>query len=60
MIGGYIYGHTDCWQGLMKYATQIGSGAMTYVTSVIKIGSGIQKLIVEGYTCRHTHSKVIS
>jgi hypothetical protein len=29
----------------MKYAIEMGSGAMIYVPSFIKIGSGIQKLI---------------
>jgi hypothetical protein len=29
----------------MKYADEMGSGAMTYIQSFIKIGSGIQKLI---------------
>jgi hypothetical protein len=29
----------------MKYAIEMGSGAMTYIPSFIKIGSGIQKLI---------------
>jgi hypothetical protein len=29
----------------MKYAIEMGSGAMIYVPSSIKIGSGIQKLI---------------
>jgi hypothetical protein len=28
----------------MKYADEIGSGAMTYIPSFIKIGSGIRKL----------------
>jgi hypothetical protein len=28
----------------MKYVVEIGSGAMMYVPSFIKIGSGIQKL----------------
>jgi hypothetical protein len=32
----------------MKYATDMGLGAMIYVPSFIKIGSGIQKLI-EGF-----------
>jgi hypothetical protein len=32
----------------MKYAVEMGSGAMTYIPSFIKIGSGIQML--EGYT----------
>jgi hypothetical protein len=29
----------------VKYATEMGSGAMIYIPSFIKIGSGIQKLI---------------
>jgi hypothetical protein len=29
----------------MKYAVEMGSGAMTYIQSFIKVGSGIQKLI---------------
>jgi hypothetical protein len=33
----------------MKYAVEMGSGAMLYIPSFIKIGSGIQKLI-GGYT----------
>jgi hypothetical protein len=36
----------------MKYAVEMGSGAMTYTPSFIKIGSGIQKLI-GGYTQTH-------
>jgi hypothetical protein len=32
----------------------MGSGAVTYIPSFIKIGSGIQKLI-GGYTDTHTH-----
>jgi hypothetical protein len=31
----------------MKYAVEMGSGAMIYIPSFIKIGSGIRKLIVE-------------
>jgi hypothetical protein len=30
----------------MKYAVEMGSGAMIYMPSFIKIGSGIQKLII--------------
>jgi hypothetical protein len=37
--------------GFMKYAVEMGSG----VPSFIKIGSGIQNLIEEGYTDTHTH-----
>jgi hypothetical protein len=29
----------------MKYAVEMGSGAMIYILSFIKIGSGIQKLM---------------
>jgi hypothetical protein len=29
----------------MKYAVEMGSGAMIYIPSFIKIGSGIRKLI---------------
>jgi hypothetical protein len=34
----------------MKYAVEMGSGAMIYILSFIKIGSGIEKLIRRGYT----------
>jgi hypothetical protein len=37
----------------MKYAVEMGSDAMMYIQSFIKIGSGIQKLI--GGIHRHTH-----
>jgi hypothetical protein len=42
----------------MKYAIEMGSGVMIYILSLIKIGSGIQKLI--GKIHRHTDSMVIS
>jgi hypothetical protein len=29
----------------MKYAVEMGSGAMIYIPSFVKIGSGIQKLL---------------
>jgi hypothetical protein len=35
----------------MKYAVKISSGAMIYIPSCIKIGSGIQKLM-RGFTDR--------
>jgi hypothetical protein len=41
----------------MKYAIDMGSGAMTYISGFIKIGSGIRKLIV-GYTVRHTTARL--
>jgi hypothetical protein len=43
----------------MKYAVEMGSGAMIYIPSFIKIGSGIQKLI-EGGKNIHTDSKEIA
>jgi hypothetical protein len=36
----------------MKYAVEMGSGAMIYIPSFGKIGSGIEKL-VRGETHRH-------
>jgi hypothetical protein len=38
----------------MKYAIEMDSGAMIYVSSYVKIGSGIQKLIGGGYTDTQT------
>jgi hypothetical protein len=43
---GWIhYRHTDWLEGFMKYAAEMSSGAMIYIPSFIKIGSGIRKLI---------------
>jgi hypothetical protein len=36
----------------MKYAAEMGSGAMIYIPSFIKTGSAIQKLIAWGYIDR--------
>jgi hypothetical protein len=36
-------------EGFMKYAVEMSSGAMMWIPSAIVIGSGIQKLIEEGY-----------
>jgi hypothetical protein len=47
-IGGYRYRHRDWWEGFMKYAVEMDSGAMIYIPSVIEIGSGIQKLMGGG------------
>jgi hypothetical protein len=46
---GGIHIQTDRWEGFMKYAIETGPGAMIYIPSFMKIGSGIQKLI-GGYT----------
>jgi hypothetical protein len=45
MIRGYTYRHTDWWEGFMRYAAGMGSGAMMYIPSFIKIDSCILKLI---------------
>jgi hypothetical protein len=42
----------------MKYGVQMGSGAMTYIPSFVKIGSGIQRLI--GRIQRHKDSMEIA
>jgi hypothetical protein len=35
----------DWWEGFFNQAVEMGSGAVIYIPSFIKIGSGIQKLI---------------
>jgi hypothetical protein len=42
----------------MKYAVEMGSGAVIYVSIFMKTGSGIQEFIREIH--RHIGSKVIS
>jgi hypothetical protein len=42
----------------MKYAVEMGSGAVIYIPSFIKIGSGIEKLI--GGIHKHIDSTVIA
>jgi hypothetical protein len=45
----------------MKYAFEMGSGAIIYIPLFIKIGSGIQNLIGEdAYTHRYTQKMVMS
>jgi hypothetical protein len=45
----------------MKYAVEMGSGAMIYIPSFIKIGSGIQKLMGRGDSQTHRqHGDCIS
>jgi hypothetical protein len=39
----------------MKYAVEMGSGAMIYIPSFIKTGLGIKKLTVGIH--RHTHTQ---
>jgi hypothetical protein len=57
-LEGYTYGHTDCWEGFVKYTIEIGLGAMMYILSFIKIDSGIRKLI--GGIHRHTDNMEIA
>jgi hypothetical protein len=42
----------------MKYATEMGSVAMTHISRFIKIGSGIQKL--RGWGVGYTDSMMIT
>jgi hypothetical protein len=42
---GDTHADIDLWEVFMKYAVEMGSGAITYIPSFIKIGSVIQKLI---------------
>jgi hypothetical protein len=39
-----IVAYIRCRGNVLKYAVEMGSGAMIYIQSFIKIGSGIQKL----------------
>jgi hypothetical protein len=50
------YAQTYWWQAFMKYAFQMGSGAMICIPNFIQIGSGIQKLIERIY--KHTDRKI--
>jgi hypothetical protein len=44
----------------MKYAVEMGSGAMIYIPSFIKIGSGIQNLIGGDSQTHKQHGDCIS
>jgi hypothetical protein len=46
-IQGYTFRNTDFSEGFMKYAVDVGSGAMIYIPNFIKTDSDIQKLIRE-------------
>jgi hypothetical protein len=49
------YTDTDWYEEFVKYATEMGSDAVMYISSFIKIGSAIQKLLGG-----HTDSKEIA
>jgi hypothetical protein len=53
-------GHTDCWEGFMRYAVGMGSGAMIYVPSFIKTGSGIRKLTGGDSQAHRAHGHLIA
>jgi hypothetical protein len=44
----------------MKYAVEMSSGAMVYVPSFIKIGSGIQKFVRRDSLVHRQHGDLIS
>jgi hypothetical protein len=44
----------------MKYSFEMGSGAMIYIPSLIKIGSGIQKLMRGVSQTHRQHGDFIS
>jgi hypothetical protein len=44
----------------MKYAVEMGSGAMIHIPSLIETGSGIQNLYGGMHTHTHTHTGRIS
>jgi hypothetical protein len=47
-------------EGFKKYAVEMGSGAMIYIPSIIKIGSGIQKLIAADAQTHRQYGDLIS
>jgi hypothetical protein len=44
----------------MKYAVEMGSGAVIYIPSFIKIASAIQNLLGRGWGIRRRHGDRIS
>jgi hypothetical protein len=44
----------------MKYAIEMGSGAMIYIPSFITIGSGIQRLVGGDTQTQRQHGDLIS
>jgi hypothetical protein len=49
---GWTHRHTDWWERFMRHAVEMGSGALMYIPSFIKIGWGIHKLM-GGHTQTH-------
>jgi hypothetical protein len=59
MIVGYTYTHTYWREGFMNYAVEMGSGAMVYIPSFVKIGWFCHSK-VDGRIHRHRYSMVIA
>jgi hypothetical protein len=55
-----IHIQTDICKRFIKYAVEMGSGAVMYIPGFVKIGSGIQKLIGVWGIHRFTDSILIS
>jgi hypothetical protein len=53
IIRGYTYRHTTDGRNFLNYAVEMGSDAVIYVPSFIKIGSGVQKLIGNTHGQQH-------
>jgi hypothetical protein len=53
-IQGYTYKYGDWWERFMKYAIEMGSGAMICILIFIKIGSGVQSWYGGIHIHRHT------
>jgi hypothetical protein len=49
---------TGLWEGSVKYAVEVGSGAITYMPIFIKIGSGIQTFITEDTQTHRQYGKL--
>jgi hypothetical protein len=52
--GGYILRYVDRSKEFLKHAVEMGSGAMIFFPSFIKIGLGIQKFIGVEFTDTQT------
>jgi hypothetical protein len=49
-VGRYTYRHTDSWKGFMKYAVEMGSGAIIRIPSFITISPAIEQLMGDSQT----------
>jgi hypothetical protein len=60
MIAECTYRHTERWEGFMKYAVEMGSGAMIYILSFKKIGSATRNVDKEDTQTHRHHGDLIS